>query len=108
MRHRLTDHLGAEMWVAEHEVGRNDAGPEAILLAVDVGKKRIEGSDPLSQAALQTGPLGFGQDPRNDVERDQPFGRLIVAVDRERDADAAEEQLGLAAPSVEQVGSPFG
>jgi hypothetical protein len=36
-------------------------------------------------------------------EQDQPLLRLGFAVDRERDADAAEQELGLAPPIFEHV-----
>ena len=48
-------------------------------------------------------PFRRGQDAREDVERDQPLGRIGVAVDREGDADAPEQELGLAPAVVEHV-----
>ena len=49
-------------------------------------------------------PLGLRQHARDDVEGDKALGRLVVAIDREGDADAAEEQLGLASAGVEEIG----
>ena len=37
----------------------------------------------------------LGEDPRHHVEGDQPLGVAALAVDREGDADAAEQRLGL-------------
>ena len=45
-----------------------------------------------------------GHDARDDVEGDQPLLRVGFAIDREGDADAAEQQLGLAPAIVEHVG----
>ena len=36
------------------------------------------------------------EDARDDVERDEPLGIAALGIDREGDADAAEQQLGLA------------
>ena len=74
-----------------------------LLRAVEVAQEGVERRDALLQPALEERPFGLGQHPRDDVERDQPLGRLVVAVDREGDADAAEEQLGLAAAGVEEL-----
>src|SRR5882672_8268858 len=40
---------------------------------------------------------------RDDVERDQALGALVVAVDREGDADAMEDQVGFGARSEEHT-----
>ena len=53
---------------------------------------------------LQEPPFRARHDARDDIERDQPLLRVGLAVDREGDADAAEDQLGLAAAVVEHVG----
>ena len=104
VRHLEADHLRPVMRVAEDEVGRDDAGLDAFLRAVDVGEEGVERGDALLQAAFEIGPFRLGQHARDDVEGDQALGRLVVAVDREGDADAAEEQLRLAAAGVEHLG----
>ena len=61
-------------------------------------------------------PLRFGDDSRNGVERNQPLGALLgamrVAVDREGDAHAMEQQVRLAAflsdPLGGGIGQPLG
>ena len=47
-------------------------------------------------------PFAARDDARQDVEGDQPLGRLLRAIDGEGDADAAEQQLGLFAPRGEK------
>ena len=64
----------------------------------------VDRLDALLEPALQRVPFGGGEDARDDVERDQPLLRVGLAIDREGDADAAEQQLGLAAAEVEHVG----
>ena len=49
------------------------------------------------QAALRAAPLARREDARDDVEGDEPLGTAALGVDREGDADAAEQQLRLAA-----------
>ncbi len=101
VRHAEGPHLHAVMGVAVDEVGRDDAGLDAFLGAVDVLQEQVDGRDPLRQPALQESPFRLGDHPGDDVERDQPLDRFVVAVDREGDADPAEQQLGLAAAGVE-------
>ena len=64
----------------------------------------VERLDALLQPFAEPVPFAGRQDARNDVERDQPLLGVGLAIDREGDADPAEQQLGLAAPVVEHVG----
>ncbi len=91
-------HLGPEARVPEDQVLRHDAGLQAFALAVDVGEEGVQRIHALGEPLLQDLPFGLGDDTGDDVERDQPFGGLGIAIDGEGDADSAEEQLGLAAP----------
>ena len=72
----------------------------AAINVLDVG---VDGFDALLEAALQRRPIRPREDARDDVERDETFLRLGVAIDRKGDADAAEEQLRLAAAEIEHV-----
>ena len=95
-------HLGAELRVAEHLLGRHDAGLEDLLVVVDVVDEAVQRRDALAQAALHLAPLVRRDHARDQVERDQPLGAgavlVLGAVDGEGDADAAEDHLGLLAP----------
>jgi len=75
-----------------------------IARAIDVLDEQIERLDALGETLFQQPPFGAGHYARNDVERDQPFLRVGFAVDREGDADAAEQELGLAPAVVENIG----
>ncbi len=88
-------HLGPVVGVAVDEVGGDDAGAQDLGRPVDVGEEDVERPHPLLEAAGKALPLGAGQDARNDVEGDDALFGLVLAVDGEGDADAAEEQLGL-------------
>ena len=60
-------------------------------------KKRIQGAHALLQALLEALPLGGRHDARHDIEGDQPLGTLVLAVNREGDADAVKQRVRLGA-----------
>ncbi len=97
-------HLGAVLRVAEHLVGRDDARLEDLLVVIDVVEEAVQRRDALAQTPLHHAPLVGRDDARDEVERDQPLGAavraavVLGAVDRERDADAAKDDLGFLAP----------
>ena len=100
-RHVDTVHLRPVLGIAEDLVGRNAPRPHDLLLVVDVVDVLVQRAHALAQAGLELAPLGRRDDARDDIERDQPFRPVAVfvllAVDRERDADAAEDEVGLGA-----------
>ena len=53
----------------------------------------IDGAHPLFDPAGQAIPFPPGDDARHDVERDQPFLGLLLALDIEGDAGATDEDL---------------
>ena len=75
-----------------------------LALAVDVAEVEVERLDALLEAACAAGPIPLAARMRgmtsNGISRSW---RLGLAIDREGDADAAEQQFGLAAPVVEHV-----
>ena len=89
------DHRRLVGLVAVDEVGRDDAGPDDLGAVVDVVEEGVERPRPLLHPALELAPLGLGEHPRHHVEGDQPLGVAALAVDREGDADAPEQRLGL-------------
>ena len=107
VRHALSAHLGTERGIAEHQVVGHDAGAQDLARAVDVLDESVQRLDALGQALFQEPPFGRRHDARDDVERDQALLRVGFAIDREGDADAAEDQFGLAPPVVENVGRHF-
>ncbi len=106
--HLLAVHLRPKHRVLEHQVFRHDAGLEDLAPVVDVVDVVIDGLDALLEAGLQDVPFGGRQDARQHVEGDQPLLRVRLAIDREGDADAAEQHLRLAAAVVENVGRHLG
>ena len=80
-----SDHLAAEVPRAEDELRRDEAFREDPLLHVEVGEEAVERRDPLLEAVLDVCPLLGRDDPRDEVEREDPVGSLVFAVDREAD-----------------------
>ncbi len=101
--HFLAVHLRPEHRVLEHQVLGDDTGPEDLAPAVDVADVVVDGFDPLLEPAAQDVPFGGCQDAWQHVERDEPLLCVGLAIDREGDADAAEQELGLAPPIVEDI-----
>ena len=104
VRYLLPVHFRAEDRVLKHQVLGNDSGFQDFAAAINVLDVGVDGFDALFEAALQDLPFCRRDDARDDVEGDETFLRLGVAVDRKRDADAAEEQLGLTAAEIERIG----
>ena len=72
-------------------------GLEDLLLVIDVVQEQVQRVHALAQPAFEQLPFGRRDDARHDVERDQPLGAAVLAVDGEGDADAVEGALGLVA-----------
>ena len=70
---------------------------------IDVAQEHVERADPLLQALFQQRPFLRRHDPRDHVEGDQPLLGFGVAIDREGDADPAEQQFRLLAAIFEGV-----
>ncbi len=96
-RHVDAAHFRPELRIAEHALAGHDARAEDRLLVIDVVQERVERLHALAQPAIEHLPLVRRNDPRHDVERNQPLGAGILAVHRERDADAMKRALGLVA-----------
>ena len=95
-------HLRAESRVLVDHVCGDDAGLDDLGGAVEVGEQAVERGDALRQALFKHRPFRPGDDARQDVERDQALVGFLGAIDRERDADAAEHQFRLGLPRGQQ------
>ena len=89
-----SDHFAAEVRTGINQRARNFAVVENALLAVNVLQEKIQRHHALGKPAVNLFPFGMGQDPRNQVERKQPFGILSIAVDCESDALNQERKIG--------------
>ena len=81
--------------IAEDDIGRDAAAFENFLRAVNIREKHVERIDALEETGLQPRPFGAADHARHDIEGDQPFGRVLAAIDGESDADPAEQKLCL-------------
>ncbi len=75
------------MGVAQHALRGDDARFQDLLVVVNVVNEGVQGADPLFEAAFEPNPLLEGHDPGDDVEGDEAFGALFLAVDGKNDAD---------------------
>ena len=89
-------HLGAVMGVLKNQFRRNDIGAEDLAGAVDVLKEEVESSARFL-GRVTDAPVRSRHDAWNDVEGDQALFRLRIAVDRKRDPDFSEKELGFVA-----------
>ncbi len=93
-RHEAGDRLLVGLVAIDH-ARRHPARPDDLAPSVDIHQKGVERARPLLDAAFELAPFGLGENPREHVERNEPVGIAALAIDREGDADAAEERLGL-------------
>ena len=71
--------------------------PQNVLPVIDVGHEGVQCTHALPQPGSERPPFLGREDPGDDVERDQPLVALLLAVDRESDADTVEQAVGLGA-----------
>jgi hypothetical protein len=81
--------------VLQNEVLRHEAGTHDLALSIGIADEGVQRLDALLQALCKLVPLRRGEDPRHDVERDDPLRALGVAIDVEGDSDAPEEVFRL-------------
>lgn len=104
VRHLLAVHLGAEHRVLEDQIVGHDLGAQDVAAMIDVAQEHVERAHALLQALLQQRPFLAGHDSRDHVEGDQTLGGFGIPIDREGDADAAKQELGLLAAIFERLG----
>ncbi len=102
VRRAMALHFRPVARIAEHEVLGHDSGADDLLRAIDVGEEHVQRLDALDQSRFQPQPFVMAEQARDDVERDQALGGLLVAIDGEGDADAAKQHFRLLAPGIEQ------
>ena len=103
VRHVLAVHLGAEYRVLKDQIVGHDLGAKDVAAVIDVAQEHVERAHALAQALFQQRPFLGREDAWDDVEGDQPLLGLGVAIDREGDADPAEQQLGFLAAIFQRV-----
>src|SRR6185295_5985373 len=97
------DHLPPEVARPEDQVGRDLPVADDVLPVVDVLEKRVEGRNPLAEAALEGVPLLVRNHPRDEVEGKDALRPLGLAVHGERDSLVEELDVRLAPPLLEDA-----
>ena len=83
----------AEMFCSQNIVGRDDPILEDLLVMINIVKEVIQRSDALDKTFLDHLPLAVGNDPRHQIEGEDPLGPLIVVVDGEGDPASHEGEI---------------
>mmetsp|Transcript_23677 Transcript_23677/g.42197 ORF Transcript_23677/g.42197 Transcript_23677/m.42197 type:complete len:377 (+) Transcript_23677:1070-2200(+) len=81
------DHFRQKGIVARQHFGGQAPCAHDFLSVIDVMQKCVERTDPLFDALGHFGPFASRNDARHQIERDQPFGGVRVAIDIEGDPD---------------------
>jgi len=89
------DHLWQKGHVARNELDGKAAGTDDLSPVIDVVEKGVDCPDALLDTAFEAAPLPVGDQPRDDVERNQPLVGVIFAVHVEGDTGATKERFGL-------------
>ena len=93
---RRTDamHLPRVLRAGGDQRGRDHAIFQDLLFAVDITEEKVQGLQPLPDACLDQVPFRSSDDPREDVEREDPLDAFVFAVNGEGDALAHEQLRG--------------
>jgi hypothetical protein len=87
-------HLWPPIWVAEDQVGRDNAVLEDMLAVIKIGEQQIDRGDALLDATLDPVPFRRGQDPRDCIKRQNAVDRLAIGIDGEGDPEIVKRLLG--------------
>jgi hypothetical protein len=102
VRHVLAVHLGPEHRVLEDQVVGDDLGPENVTAVIDVAQEHIERLDALLQSLFELRPFLARQDP-GITSNGSAVRWTGLAIDREGDADAPEQQFGFLTAILQRV-----
>jgi hypothetical protein len=103
--------LAREGGPRDDQLPRHDAVVDDLAPVVDVVDEAVERADPLGQSALDLGPLGGGDDARDEVERERAVAHRPVEVRTagvERDPLLHEDRVAAAAGVGELVAAELG
>ena len=84
----------AELGIGEDDIGGDDAVGDDPALRIDVVDEQVDRPHALLEPFGEPRPFARREDPGDDIERDDPLGRFLLAIDGEGDAQAAEGGLG--------------
>ena len=76
------------------QLGRQYALADDAAIAIDVVEKGVDRLDALDQPFGKVSPFARGENAGDDVEGDDPLGRVLLPIDGEGDAELAEGRFG--------------
>ncbi len=92
------DHRLAIAGILQDQLGRHDLIGEDFPLVVDVIQEHVQRAHALHDAGFDLVPLGRGDHPRDQVERQNPVDRGGIGIHREGDAAFQQVPLRLRRP----------
>jgi len=95
----------AKRGARDDQLPRHQAVVDDLARVVDVVDELVQRADPLRQPALDRVPLGGGDDPRDEVERERPVLHRAGAAGVERDALLHEDRVAPLAGGDERLGA---
>jgi hypothetical protein len=98
------DHFRQESVVLLDQRPRHAARLDDFLLVVDIVQKGVERHHALFNALRQLSPFRSGNDPRHDVEGNEPFRRIFLAVYGKGNTGLSKDGFGVAG-LLYQIGS---
>ena len=87
----------------DHVLGNHPVADNSLVV-VDVIEKQVQGGNALAQAPFQLAPFGVRQNPRDDIEGNDPLGPLAVPVNVEGDPHSQHRAIGGPLPPLKIVG----
>ena len=93
-RRLQADALLAEAFGGSHNVLGDHAIAHDFLVVVQIVDQHVQRGDPLLEPALERLPFIAADDPRDDVERNDPLEPAAIAVDVERNSELHHRPVG--------------
>ena len=102
MRRAHPGDFGTELRIAHDEILGEDPFLQDAAFAIDILEERIDRLDTLDEPFGKPRPFVMQEDPRDDVERNDPLGRLVLAIDGKGNAELPKRRFSrlLATPQL--------
>ena len=93
VEHLHAAHRDPELRTAADQIGRDDPVGNYPARTVDIREEQVQRFEPLAQTAFEEIPFFGGDQPRDDIDRDDALLRAFLAIDGKSDALVQEGPL---------------
>ncbi|MCY1172088.1 hypothetical protein D9M73_122170 [compost metagenome] len=105
VRRANTRNFRPKLRIAEDQIGRQYPIAQDPPFAINVMQERVDRLDALYQPLRKSRPFAGQKDPRHDVERDDAFAGIAIAIDGKGNTQLSKGCLGgLLPPAQFRVG----